>query len=261
MKITKAVIPVAGSGVRLHPITKVIPKTMIPIGNKPVLQYIIEEGIEAGIKEFIIIINENQQMIRDYFNTEFDVIKSKDILELNNLVRELKLSFVIQPQQKGLADALLYVENIIGDDDFALMLGDDLIMHSNKSYGISNLINIYNKTKSYVVGVRKVNRNKLKDYGIVTYDKNHNLIHIVEKPETNPPSKLAVIGRYIIKNDIFKYIKKCNTNSEILLTDVLNDITNNHVIRIYNIKDHCFDIGNVLGYLEASSYIKKKNKG
>ena len=248
MKITKALIPVAGLGTRLYPITKVIPKTMMPVGTRPVLEYIIHEAINSGINEFIIIINKNQQIIKDYFNN------------ISSLKNKIKIKYIYQLEQKGLADEILTAEKYLQKEDFAVMLGDDLIIKENNTYGIGRLLKLYESTRGYYIGTKEVSIEKTKEYGIVKYNAEYILTDIIEKPKINPPSLNAICGRYILKNDIFNYIRNHKTNGEILLPNIFKEISREQNIKIVPIKDKCFDIGNVNGFIEANNYIQKKNK-
>ena len=252
-----AVIPVAGKGTRSYPITKVIPKTMFPIINKPVIHYLLEELIKANIKEVIIVINKEQKVIKEYLTKN---TKIND--ELNNLLNNIKIHFIYQNKPKGIGDALLKCKKIIKQRDFCLLLGDDIIYNEHNSYGISHLINEYNLYNCSILGVKEIPLNETYKYGIVEYI-NNKVISIVEKPKINPPSNKALIGRYLFKNNIYIYLSKVKIDkeNEIKLTDAINLMVKHENIYIKDIIEERFDIGSNKDFILANiRYLEGKVK-
>ncbi|MBR2891284.1 MAG: UTP--glucose-1-phosphate uridylyltransferase [Bacilli bacterium] len=259
-KVNTVIIPVAGKGTRFLPVTKSVTKTMFPIINKPVLHYLIEEGIKAGIKRFIIVINDEQDMIKDYLDLNSDYYNNlhKEYLELNQLddiIRQIEINFVHQEKPLGLGHAILCCKELIKNEPFGVMLGDDLVLSDQTKYGISDLIKEYNKNAVNYLGVQEVEIENTKKYGIV---KTHNkkVVGIVEKPQSNPPSNLAVVGRYVFNPSIFDYLETLTTDGvkEIQLTDAIELALSKEVVNAIQFSGIRFDIGDHSGYIEAVIY-------
>ncbi len=263
-KITKAVIPVAGKGTRFLPVTKTVTKTLFPIINKPTIHYIVEEVVKAGITDIIIVISNNQKWIKDYFDNNSSYYedlhkKTKELLELEELNDKINIKFVVQLEPKGLGHAILCAKRYIGNDDFAVLLGDDLIQQGKeKLYGISDLVRKYKKDPAYYIGVVKVKEEETSKYGIISYDEviddSMKLNGMVEKPEDNPPSLYAACGRYILRNSIFKYIRqqKWKIGQEIQLTNALDKAITTETVYAREIVGNRFDIGSHVGYVKAT---------
>jgi len=263
-KIKKAVIPVAGKGTRFLPVTKTVIKTMFPIINKPTIHYIVEEVVRAGITDIILVISNNQRWVKDYFDNNssyYDDLhkKYKELETLEKLNDKINIKYVIQLEPKGLGHALLCAKRYIGNDDFALLLGDDLVQRSDeKHYGIIDLVKKYKKNPAYYIGVVKVKEEETSKYGIISYseelDGNMKLDGMVEKPTSNPPSLYAACGRYILRNSIFKYIKQTKTKpgQEIQLTTGLDIAIQNELVLAREIVGNRFDVGSHLGYVKAT---------
>ena len=259
-KINTVIIPVAGKGTRFLPVTKSVTKTMFPIINKPVLHYLLEEAIKAGVNRFIIVINEEQEMIRDYLslNSEYYNNLHKEFIELNeldNLIKNIKIEFVVQKVPLGLGHAILLCEEMIKDEPFGVILGDDLVLSNDHTFGIADLIKEYNAHPSHYLGIQEVELENTKKYGIVKTI-NKNVINIVEKPKCNPPSNKAVVGRYIFEPSIFKYLKTLSTDGiqEIQLTDAIFKALKEEKVRAIPFNGIRFDIGDHAGYIEAIVY-------
>jgi UTP--glucose-1-phosphate uridylyltransferase len=260
--VKKAIIPAAGLGTRFLPITKALPKEMLPIIDKPVIQYIVDEAIEAGIEEIIIIINENKSMIQEYFNPSLPLEhrlekqgKTKLIKVLKEIPNSVKIHFVNQKEQLGLGHALLSAESLIGDEPFAVLLGDELIENGC----LSEMINTYHHFQTPIIGAMEVNWNVVHKYGIISTESLESpfpvIENLVEKPlKEDAPSNLAIIGRYILQPDIFNILKKQKPGvaGEIQLTDALNTVNNGSRMRAYILNGHRFDVGSQLGYLIAN---------
>lgn len=258
--INTVIIPVAGKGTRFLPVTKSVTKTMFPIINKPVLHYLIEEAIKAGINRFIIVINEEQEMIKDYLSLNSDYYNNlhKEYLELNelnDLLKNIEIEYVVQKVPLGLGHAILSCKDLVKDEAFGVMLGDDLVLSNDNFYGISDLIKEYQKHPSHYLGVQEVELENTKKYGIVKTI-NKKVINIVEKPQSNPPSNQAVVGRYIFKPSIFKYLETLSTDGikEIQLTDAIYKALKEESVKAIKFNGIRFDIGDHSGYIEAIVY-------
>lgn len=260
-KITKAVIPVAGMGTRFLPITKSIPKEMLPIVDKPNLQYIIEEAVESGIEEVLLIINKNKTCIKDYFNPNYEL---ESRLEANGKIEELKLVkkvsnltkifYINQEEPKGSGDAISLAKEFVSNEPFAIMYGDDLI--KSEVPGLKQLINMYEKYDTNVIGVKNVSDDLVSNYGIVDYlnEKTGEIKGLVEKPNiSEAPSNSAILGRYIIKPEIFDELSKIKeVNGEYLFTDAMLLLMKKQSFHACNIIGNYYDIGSKLGYVKAN---------
>ena len=269
--IKQAIIPLAGLGTRLLPLTSVFPKELLPINGKPSIEYIIEECFDAGISEIIFIISKKKMMIKEYFfNDSFYkkvIKKSKNkriISEYKKILKyRKKIKFVYQNKPIGTGDAVLKTKNKIKSNFFLMLLPDDLIVKRNCS---KEMIKVHKKYKSSVMASMKVHKNKVKRWGIFSLkknlDKNNFLItDVVEKPEINKaPSNYAVIGRYILPKSIFSKIKnlKKGTGGEIHITDAIrNLIQENSKFIGHNFKGKYLDCGTMDGYIKSSMEISK----
>lgn len=263
-KIDVVIIPVAGLGTRFYPITKVIPKTMLPIINKPTLQYIIEEVVESGVEEIIIVMNENQQSIVNFFDSNFiDSEKSDELKKLKRLCDKIKINYVIQPRPLGIGDAIIRCKKLINNRDFGLVLGDDIIYKNNKPiYGIGSLILKYQQNKASYVGIKKVLLEETKKYGIVQINEGNKITNIREKPKINPPSNYAIIGRYIFENKIIDYLEKLDLDneSEIKITDAINEMCKVENIYASQIEGIRYDVGDYTEYVIANIEYALNNK-
>lgn len=251
--IKKAIIPAAGYGTRSLPVTKVIPKEMFPIGGKPAIHYIVEEAIEAGIEEILIVVSKWKSIIVDYFDTSLEL---EAFLEKNNKQHLLKevampdvhIQYIRQPYSRGLGDAILLGKRFVGNEPFAVLLPDDII--KSKTPALSQLIEHYNTYKSSIIGLNQVHPELVKRYGVIdgtSVSSNFYKINdIVEKPQSNAPSNLAVIGRYIFDPNIFTFLEKVrpDDSNEIQLTEAIANMLGS--IDCYgNLVDgERFDIGN-----------------
>lgn len=264
MSIKKVVIPAAGLATRMFPATKAVQKGMLPIFDKPTLQYVIEEVVEAGIDEIILIVNEDYSTIEKHFAYEIDSrikdsknVSSKDILSLEEILK-CKIKFVIQKEQKGLGHAILCAREAVGDEDFCVILGDVIINSNNKSC-TSQLVDIYEKYKKTVVGIESVPEEKIHNYGILEWDKKdenvYNSTRLIEKPKKEETtSNLAMVGRYIVKNEIFDILEnqKAGKNGEIQFTDSLNELSLKGELLGLKFTGKTYDVGNKIGVLLAN---------
>jgi len=271
-KITKAVFPVAGLGTRFLPATKAIPKEMLPIIDKPLIEYAVEEAVNAGIAEIIFITSHTKRAIEDHFDQNFELEEKlqnagKDgFLEKINrdIFKDVKFTYVRQKTQNGLGDAILHSEHLIQEEAFAIVLADDLII--NNPSCISQLISSYDEHKCSIIGVNEVPQNEIEKYGVISIDESSStktsffLNDIVEKPKTNPPSNLAVVGRYVLSSNIFKYLKnlKPSVGGEVQLTDAIKLMLNDEKVVGHLYEGRKFDCGSRHGYVNAIKHLAKE---
>ena len=271
-KITKAVFPVAGLGTRFLPATKAIPKEMLPIIDKPLIEYAVEEAVNAGITEIIFITSHTKRAIEDHFDQNFELEEKlqnagKDgFLEKINrdIFKDIKFTYVRQKTQSGLGDAILHSEHLIQEEAFAIVLADDLII--NNPSCMSQLISSYDEHKCSIVGVNEVPQNEIEKYGVISIDESSStktsffLNDIVEKPKTNPPSNLAVVGRYVLSSNIFKYLKnlKPSVGGEVQLTDAIKLMLNDEKVVGHLYEGRKFDCGSRHGYVNAIKHLAKE---
>lgn len=264
MKVTKAVIPAAGFGTRFLPATKAVPKEMLPIVDKPTIQYIVEEAIAAGIEDLIIITSRGKDALINHFDKAFEletVLERDGKTAMLDAVREvsdkINVHFIRQQEQKGLGHAVLYAKSFIGNDPFAVMLGDDVVVSEKPCIG--QLIEQYEKTGATVLGVQKVGMEHVSKYGIVDCEnvegRLYKLNGMVEKPKKeDAPSDIAVLGRYVITPAIFDCLQKTpkGAGGEIQLTDALVMLSKDEPMYAYDFEGKRYDIGNKQGFLSAT---------
>lgn len=264
-KITKVVIPAAGLGTRFLPITKTLAKEMLPIIDTPNLQFLLEEAKESGIKEVILIVNDDKPEILDYFshNEKLEKIlnekgKIKELKLISDPADLIKIKIAYQHEQLGLGHAILCAKDFIGDDDFALILGDDLVISQKPCIG--QLIECYNKYNSTIIGVQKVPHNMTKKYGIIDFsakedEHTYKITKLVEKPDVElAPSDYACLGRYVIKNEILQYLSKIKrgAGNEYQLTDALDVSLKSSNMYAFEFEGKRYDIGDKAGYIKAT---------
>jgi len=275
-KIRTAIFPVGGLGTRFLPATKSMPKEMLPIANKPIIQYAFEEARDAGIEKFIFITGRNKNAINNHFDHAYE-LESK--LDENNKSTELtqvvgwmpeagQIAFVRQQKPLGLGHAIWCARNFISDDEaFVVILADEMMMHDdskNKNF-LKKMIEFYEQkpNDSSVVAVDEIAIEDSKKYGIIKVDGQEKIIDMVEKPQSSDaPSNLAITGRYILQPKIFEYLNKFEIGSggEIQLTDAMQRMCNDYPFFYKKIDEQRFDCGNVLGYLEANIAFGLKDK-
>lgn len=264
-KIRKVVFPVAGFGTRFLPATKATPKEMLPIVDKPIIQYAVEEAIASGITEMIFVTSSTKRAIEDHFDTSFEleaVLEKSNRQELLNIVRgvcpkHIHCLYVRQPEMLGLGHAVLCAKPIVGNEPFAVILADDLV--DSKIPCLKQLIEIYEKNNASVVAVEPVAKIDLKKYGVVDLEGPVNpaalLKGIIEKPDPeNAPSNYGVIGRYILKPRIFELLEqtKKGSGSEIQLTDAIAKLIKEDSVYALHFEGKRYDCGSKLGYLHAT---------
>ncbi|MFP4078971.1 MAG: UTP--glucose-1-phosphate uridylyltransferase GalU [Candidatus Izemoplasmataceae bacterium] len=265
MKVRKAIIPAAGLGTRFIPATKAQPKEMLPIVDKPTLQYIIEEAVESGIEEILIITGRNKTSIEDHFDHSVElekVLEEKgkfDLLEEVKRISEMvDIHYIRQKEPLGLGHAISRAKSFIGDEPFAVMLGDDIV-YNGKYPCLKQMIEVYEKEEASVLGVQTIDWNDVSKYGIVDGkkldDKLYSVEGLVEKPDReDAPSNVAVLGRYIINPTIFPIldITKPGKGGEIQLTDALKELATKEKMVAYDFDGIRYDVGNRIGFLKAT---------
>lgn len=262
-KVRKAVIPAAGLGTRFLPATKAQPKEMLPIVDKPAIQYIIEEAIESGIEEILIITGRNKRAIEDHFDRAIELehtLKAQGKYDLLGLVEELNnitIHYVRQKEPRGLGHAILCAKQFVGNEPFAVLLGDDIVDAPVPC--LKQLIDVYADYPGSVLGVQQVELNKVSSYGVVKPEMiKANLWKVadmIEKPTTQEaPSRLAVLGRYIIEPEIFDILEQTapGRGGEIQLTDGLRQLAMTRNVYAYHFEGRRYDVGDKQGYLEAT---------
>lgn len=263
-KIRKAIIPAAGLGTRFLPATKAQPKEMLPIVDKPAIQYIVEEAIESGIEDIIIVTGRNKRAIEDHFDKSVELemmLEEKGNTQLLEIVQSVSnladVHYIRQKQPLGLGHAILCARKFIGDEPFAVLLGDDILQSSPP--GLKQMMDIYEQTETSVIAVQEVPWADVSKYGIVSPASsyaNYRLIEdLVEKPDRDQaPSNLAVIGRYIIMPEIFRILERQEPGrgGEIQLTDALRVLNKEQQMAAYLMQANRYDVGDKLGYIEAT---------
>jgi len=260
-KITKAVFPVAGLGTRFLPATKATPKEMLPIVDKPLIQYAVEEAIKAGITEIIFVTSSLKRAIEDHFDSNYELenkLAASNKTELLKIVRDIlpkgvSTAYVRQPEALGLGHAVLCAEPLINQEPFAVVLADDLI--DGEPGCLSQMVKAYEQDQASIIAVQKIPDSETEKYGMVAVDENHKINKIIEKPKKqDAPSDLAVVGRYILSPNIFNYLNKTAAGSggEIQLTDGIALMLENEDAYALPFNGTRYDCGSKLGYLEAT---------
>ena len=267
MSIKKAVLPVAGFGTRFLPATKAIPKEMLPIIDKPLIDYAVEEAVDAGIEEIIFVTSHTKIAIENHFDSNFELeeklLKSgkNDFISLINpeKFKNIRFTYVRQKSQRGLGDAIAHASHLVNDDAFAVLLADDLIF--SKVSCLQQLIDIHNNTNSSVIGVNEVPKADISKYGVISpsdeEDGHIKIKDIVEKPDASiAPSNLAVVGRYVLDSDIFEYLKRVeeDSSSEIQLTDAIKLMLQDKDVLGCKYEGIKFDCGSKKGFVAATIY-------
>jgi len=267
--IKKCLFPAAGYGTRFLPATKAVPKEMLPIITKPLLQYGVEEALSAGITNMAIVTGRGKRAIEDHFDQSFELefklngtLKEHYLKEIKEIINKSTFTYVRQKQMLGLGHAILTAKPLIGDEPFAVILADDLCDCTENSV-ISQLIEIYNQYQCSVVAIEEVPINQTNKYGIIAgnlLDNSSNAYQVtdmLEKPEEkNAPSNMAIIGRYILTPDIFNILQniKPDKNGEIQITDALKIQAKRGKVIAYKFEGRRFDCGSISGYLEATNH-------
>ena len=264
-KIRKAVIPAAGYGTRFLPATKATPKEMLPIVDKPTIQYIVEEAVASGIEDILIISGHGKRAIEDHFDSapaleaELQRKGKNDLLKMVQETADINIHYIRQRYMRGLGDAILCARSFMGNEPFAVLLGDDVVYNPAKP-ALRQLMDIYEATGGSVLGCQNVADEKVSSYGIVAGTKTDNtrlmrVSDMVEKPAlSEAPSHMAVLGRYIIKPQIFDILAqtKPGKGNEIQLTDALKVLAREDAVYAYDFEGLRYDLGDKLGFLKAT---------
>ncbi len=264
MKVRKAIIPAAGLGTRFLPATKATPKEMIPIVDKPTIQYIVEEAAAAGIEDILIISGRNKRAIEDHFDKSYELeeeLHRKGKQELLSCVEEISnianIHYIRQKEAKGLGHAIYCAKSFIGDEPFAVLLGDDIV--DSKTPCIKQLMDVYNEYRTTILGVQKVPLPDVSKYGIVACNQIDERVYkvkgLVEKPDVDQsPSNIAILGRYIISPRIFEFLEKATPGKggEIWLTDALQQLMECEAMYAFDFEGDRFDVGDRIGFLKAT---------
>jgi UTP--glucose-1-phosphate uridylyltransferase len=270
--INKCLFPAAGYGTRFLPATKAVPKEMLPILTKPLLQYGVEEALEAGILNMAIVTGRGKRSIEDHFDNAFEIEaqligtpKEHYLKGIQSIIKKATFTYVRQHHILGLGHAILTGKPLIGSEPFAVILADDLCVNTDGV--ISQMIKIYEKYKCSIIAIQEVSSDRVNKYGIIdgtlidNSDDIYRVNSMVEKPELeNSPSNMAIIGRYILTPDIFNILKdvKPGKNGEVQITDALMAQAKQGNVIAYKFKGEHFDCGSIEGYVEATNYFAEK---
>ena len=262
-KITKAIIPAAGLGTRLLPVTKAMPKEMLPILNRPTIDYIVEEAIQSGIEQILIVTSNGKSAIENYFDRhlllEQKLADQEQQSMLEKIIRsaQIDIHYIRQKEPKGLGHAIWCARNFIGNEPFAVLLGDDII--ESQKPCLLQMIEQYERVSTPMLAVQEVERQELEKYGVIQYSerlgKQYFITNVVEKPKAElAPSNLAIIGRYILTPKIFPILEQMITEveGEIQLTDAIQTGLAEENYSAYSFEGERFDVGDVLGYLKTT---------
>lgn len=265
MKVRKAIIPAAGLGTRFLPVTKAQAKEMLPIVDKPTIQYIIEEAVAAGIQDIIIVTGRSKRSIEDHFDRSIELeleLEKHHKDEMLKMVRDIpeiaNIHYIRQKEPRGLGHAILTARHFIGNEPFAVLLGDDIVV--SKTPCLKQMIDVYDKTQGNILGVQTVEHKNVNKYGIVACQKEaerlYKVTDMIEKPDIDKaPSDIAILGRYIINPTIFEYLETQDEGAggEIQLTDALKRMAYDEVpTYAYDFRGHRYDVGSKIGFLQAN---------
>lgn len=268
-KVRKAVIPAAGLGTRFLPATKALAKEMLPIVDIPTIQYIIEEAVASGIEEVLVITNSNKHAMENHFDVNYELEerlkasgKDKQVKLIRDIADLANIYYIRQKEPKGLGHAILCAKTFIGEEPFAVLLGDDVVVNKNSNPALKQLIDAYEQTKSSVVGVQTVAKEDVCKYGIVELDRMHShegrlvkLSSMVEKPEIDKsPSQMAVLGRYVLTPEIFEILEtqESGAGGEVQLTDAIKRLMDRQAVYAYDFEGVRYDVGDKFGFIKST---------
>jgi UTP--glucose-1-phosphate uridylyltransferase len=263
-KVRKAIIPAAGLGTRFLPATKAMPKEMLPIVDKPTIQYIIEEAVESGIEDIIIVTGKGKRAIEDHFDHAFELEQNLFQQQKLELLKEVQraskmvdIHYIRQKEPLGLGHAIWCARKFVGNEPFAVLLGDDIVQA--KSPCLKQMIEMYNRYHSTILGVQTVNNEDVSRYGIIAGQEISNLLynveHLVEKPnKQDAPSNLAIMGRYILTSKIFDILERQTpgTGGEIQLTDAIATLNQQEAVYAYQFSGTRYDVGEKIGFIKTT---------
>ncbi|WP_028043825.1 UTP--glucose-1-phosphate uridylyltransferase GalU [Candidatus Stoquefichus massiliensis] len=268
-KVRKAVIPAAGLGTRFLPATKALAKEMLPIVDIPTIQYIIEEAVASGIEEVLVITNSNKHAMENHFDVNYELEerlkasgKDRQVKLIRDIADLANIYYIRQKEPKGLGHAILCAKTFIGDEPFAVLLGDDVVVNKESKPALQQLIDAYHQTQSSVVGVQTVKKEDVCKYGIVEPDQAHKtqgrlvkLSSMVEKPSVDKaPSQMAVLGRYVLTPEIFDLLETQETGAggEVQLTDAIKRLMDRQAVYAYDFEGVRYDVGDKFGFIKAT---------
>ncbi|TYS23617.1 UTP--glucose-1-phosphate uridylyltransferase GalU [Bacillus inaquosorum] len=263
-KVRKAIIPAAGLGTRFLPATKAMPKEMLPIVDKPTIQYIIEEAVEAGIEDIIIVTGKSKRAIEDHFDYSPELERNLEEKGKTELLEKVKkasnladIHYIRQKEPKGLGHAVWCARNFIGDEPFAVLLGDDIVQAETP--GLRQLMDEYERTLSSIIGVQQVPEDETHRYGIIdpltSEGRRYQVKNFVEKPpKGTAPSNLAILGRYVFTPEIFMYLEEqqVGAGGEIQLTDAIQKLNEIQRVFAYDFEGKRYDVGEKLGFITTT---------
>ncbi|OXM86541.1 UTP--glucose-1-phosphate uridylyltransferase GalU [Paenibacillus rigui] len=263
-RVRKAIIPAAGLGTRFLPATKAMPKEMLPIVDKPTIQYIVEEAVESGIEDIIIVTGKGKRAIEDHFDNYLELeqnLFAKGKFELLDEVQKpskmVDIHYIRQKEPKGLGHAVWCARKFIGDEPFAVLLGDDIVQA--KKPCLKQMIELYEELQASIIGVQPVLYDEVSRYGIVNgrdvADRIYSVTSLVEKPKKElAPSNLAILGRYILAPEIFNILDRQDegTGGEIQLTDAISKLTDLEEVYAYNFEGVRYDVGEKMGFIKTT---------
>jgi len=264
MKVRKAIIPAAGLGTRFLPATKAMPKEMLPIVDKPTIQYIVEEAVESGIEDIIIVTGKGKRAIEDHFDNSFELeqnLLEKGKLDLLNEVQKsskmVDIHYIRQKEARGLGHAIWCARKFIGDEPFAVLLGDDIVKAEKPC--LKQLIEQYERYKSSIIGVQTVPLEEVSRYGIIggreIHERLYSVDQLIEKPKRElAPSNIAIMGRYILSPRIFELLEnqRPGAGGEIQLTDAIAELNRNEAVYAYDFEGTRYDVGEKLGFIKTT---------
>ena len=267
--ITKCLFPVAGYGTRFLPATKAMPKEILPIVNKPLVQYGVEEAVEAGLTDCCFVTGRGKRALEDHFDISYELEQEiagsgkENLLEgIRGLMEDATFSYTRQNEMKGLGHAILMGRRLVGDEPFGVVLADDLCLNTGGDGVLAQMVRLYRQFRCSIVAVMEVPKEEIGAYGVVAGDAiSDNIVRVtnmVEKPKPeDAPSNLAVIGRYILTPDIFDIIQRTppGKNGEVQITDALLTQANESCVMAYKFEGRRFDCGSVPGFVEATNHV------
>ncbi len=267
--IKKCLFPVAGYGTRFLPATKSMPKEMLPVVNKPLVQYGVEEALEAGLTEVGFVTGRGKRAIADHFDVNYELekeiegsAKEQYLSSIRDVMHQGKFSFTRQTEMRGLGDAILNGRRLMGDEPFGVVLSDDLCLTGNDEGVLAQMVRLYNQFRCSIVAIQEVPDDQVSKFGVIAGEKMkeglYQVSDMVEKPTLEEaPSNLAIIGRYILTPDICEVIENTppGKNGEVQLTDALLTQAKNGCVMAYKFKGQRFDCGSVDGFVDATNYV------
>ena len=273
--IHKCLFPAAGYGTRFLPATKAMPKEMLPILTKPLIQYGVEEALEAGCKDIGIVTGRGKRSIEDHFDINYELEhqiantdKDKLLSGIRKLTKSCTFSYTRQNEMKGLGHAILTGETLIGNEAFAVILADDLCFNENGAGVLSQMVNLYEKYRCCIIAIEEVEKNEVDKYGIIQGEEIESCVYrvndMIEKPSIDKaPSNLAIIGRYILTPDIFDILRvtKPGKKGEIQITDALLEQSKKGRVLAYKFQGKRYDCGSIDGFVRATNVFYQKIQG